>query len=245
MPQTFSSGPTQSQQVLQYLQRNIGTAQYSNWQTSRATFWSFINYPAAGQNVFNFLGFSTGGAAPTNLQYTNMQNAGALAQQFLLIKALRTSYYLSTAQNLLDCPLVGGVASDTTNPAADFLYGFCQAGYLTFSIGAKPFVQIPRPFLYAPPGDGGTKLTAAFGASGTTAGTVFTGFNTLVAHADLNRNENNSYLTDPNIFLEAQQAFSVSIGYDSGAIPLIASAKFTNNFFIGVALDGILYRPVQ
>lgn len=245
---TFASGPTQSELVLQYLQRNQGTAQYSNWQTTRATFWSFLNYPAAGQNVFNFFGFSTGGAAPTNLQYTNMQQAGALAQQYLLIKAIRTNYYLSTKQNLLDAPLSAGAAVDTNNPAADFLFGFAQAGYLQFNIGSTPFLQVPRPFLYCPPGDGETVLANGFGLSGVLeAGSppTVTQLDTLVAYADLNRNTNNTFLTDPNIFLEAQQAFSVQIGYPSGAIPLIASGVYTTNFFIGVALDGILYRPAQ
>lgn len=239
--QTFPSGPTQSQRILQYLQSNQGTAQYSSWQTTRATFWSFLNYPAAGQNVFNFFGFATGGAAPVNLQYTNMQNAGSLAQQFLLIKAIKTNYYLSTAKNLLSAPLNAGAAVDANNPAADFLYGFCQAGYLELDIGAKPFIQIPRPFLYAPPANGSSALTVGFGQTIAGGGQV----DTLIANADLNRNKNGIFLTDPSIFLEAQQAFSVKIGYDSGAIPLISSNNYTTNFFIGVALDGILYRPLQ
>ena len=241
MRQTFPSGPTQSQLIIQSLQQNIGTAQYSSWQTTRATFWSFLNYPAAGQTAFNFFSFATGGAAPVNLQYTNMAQGGALSQQFLLIKAIKTYYYLSTLKSMLSAPLSGGNYADANNPAADFLYGFCQAGYLTLTIGSKNFIQIPRPFLYAPPADGSTALTTGFGQTIAGGGQN----DTLIASADLNRDKNAVFLTDPNIFLEAQQSFSVAVNFDSGAIPLINSNNLTNNFFIGVALDGILYRPIQ
>jgi hypothetical protein len=147
--------------------------------------------------------------------------------------------------NQISAPLAAGSAADANNPSADFIAGLYQAGYFELDIGAKPYLQVPKPFLYLPPADGETVNVSALGVSGTTAGTVFTGYTSLVGYADLNRNQNNRFLEDPAILIEPEQAFGVTIGYPSGAIPLISSNILTNNLYVGVIMDGILFRPVQ
>ena len=63
----------------------------------------------------------------------------------------------------------------------------------------------------------------------------------------MNRNQNNRYIVDPNILFEAEQQFSVVIDFQSGLIPAIATNIITSNttLYVGVILDGILFRPVQ
>lgn len=240
MAQTF----TKSEQVLQYLQKTYGSANYNSWQSIRKQFYSFVNYPAAGSTQFNFFGFAVSGTAGQNRQYTNMPKAGSFGQQHFLLKSIQCTYYVSTAQSLLTVDS----AADTANAAADFLHGFAQAGVLTFNVGSKNYAQIPKPFMYAPPADGAINNAAAGGLTFTlTSGTpnVMNAVNQLVASADLNRDSANRYLVDPSILIEAEQSFDLSVNYPSGAIPLIASGKFTTNFYVGVILDGILFRPVQ
>lgn len=238
---------TTSEQFLQYMQGRFGSANFSQWQSIRWQFYSFVNYPVGGQVAFNFFGFAPTGNAAQNQQYTNMQTGGSLANQYLLLKSVQTGYYISTAVNQFSCPLASGVYTDVNNPAADMLYGLYQAGYFELDIGAKPYVQVAKPFLYLPPADGETVNVAALGISGTAAGgsSAIDTFHSLVAYADLNRNKMNRYLVDPAILIEPQQALTCTIGYPSGAIPIIDTNIFGTNLFIGVILDGILFRPTQ
>ena len=240
MPQTF----TNSEQVLQYLQKNYGSANYNSWQSLRKQFYSFVQYTAAGLNQYNFFGFAVTGAAGQNKQFTNMPKAGSFGQNHFLLKSIQTSYFFHTA---VDSWTVAS-ALDTNNVAADFLHGFAQAGVFQLTIGSKQYAQIPRPFLYCPPADGTVQNVDARGVTFTlTEGTpnVMNVVENPVSHADLNRNSANRYLVDPSILIEAEQAFQAEIDYPSGAIPLIASNKLTTNFYIGLIFDGILFRPVQ
>ena len=55
-------------------------------------------------------------------------------------------------------------------------------------------------------------------------------------------------MVDPEIFIAAQQNFSLNISYPSGALAaLCTNPAFatTTIGFIGVSLDGIEFRPVQ
>lgn len=244
--QTFTS----SEQFLQYMQATYGSANFSQWQSIRKQFYSFLNYPQAGTNQLNFFGFSVSGTAAQNQQYTNMPKAGSFGQQFMLLKSIQCVYYVATDVNLIDCPATANVFVDTKNPAADLTAGFFQAGHFLLSIGAKPYVEFPKPFLYAPPADGQTSdVVSAVGFNFTltdaSPGVTLTTGQTGVAYGDLNRNSQSRYLVDPNILIEAEQQFAVTIDFPSGLIPLIATNVLTNNLYVGVILDGILFRPVQ
>lgn len=240
MPQTF----TNSELVLQYLQQTYGSANYSQWQSIRKQFYSFTNYPQAGASQLNFFGYAVSGAAGQNRQYTNMPKAGSFGQQHFLLKSIQCVYYISTAQDWFTM----ATAVDTANMSADILHGFAQAGVLQFTIGSKLYAQIPKPFLYCPPADGEVTTVDAKQVQFTlTEGTpnVMNAVSMLVTHADLNRNQANRYIMDPGILIEAEQAFSVEIDYPSGVIPIISTGKLTTNLFVGIILDGVLFRPVQ
>lgn len=240
MAQTF----TNSERFLQYMQSKYGSANFSQWQSLRKQFYSFVNYPQAGATQLNFFGFAINGAAGQNRQFTNMPKAGSFGQQHFLLKSISCTYFLHTQQNYFTM----SSAVDTQNFAADLLHGFAQAGELDVTIGGKTYAQIPKPFLYCPPADGETVNVDAKGYQFTLTEATPNTMNALgmwVSHADLNRNANNRYVVDPNILIEAEQSFEMTLNYPSGLIPLISTGKLTSNFYVGVVLDGILFRPQQ
>lgn len=239
MAKTF----TNSERFLAYMQERYGSANFSKWQQIRKQFYSYILYPQAGSTQLNFFGFGINGSGTQGRQFTNMPKAGSFGQVHFLLKQIRCKILM------LDSSLsVPTAATDVTNSAADFINGFLQAGMLNLSIGDKKYLELPRPFLYAPPADGQIELAPAAMTFTLTEGTPNTQLNTVngIPYAMQSRRSESGYLVDPNILIEAEQAFELSIGYPSGAVPVIATTPYTaSNFAVGVSLDGILFRPVQ
>lgn len=231
---------TNSEQFLRYMQSKYGSANFARWQSLRYQFYSYVAYADAGQLVTNFFGFARTGAAGQNGQYTNMVKAGSFGQNHFLLKGIYCDYYIPNAARTLVH------TADTSTAYSDIVHGFAQAGVLQLNIGSKPYVQLPKPFLYAPPADGVcTEVDAkhfTFTLTEGTPNTILTGLMS-VAHADLNRNQNAGYIVDPNILIEAEQAFECTIQYPSGLVPVIGTSE--SALYIGVILDGILFRPTQ
>lgn len=236
---------TNSEEVLGYLQRKYGSANYRSWQTLRKTFYSYVNYPLAGQQVLTFFGTATGGV---NAQFTNIPKANSVGQNHFLLKSIRMNYYLASEA-------VGSyVATDLTTPYSDFVAGLFQEGVFELNIGGRPFAQIPKPFLYAPRAGGSIEyLTAGVqtlvlveAAPNTYPGTS----SVSAPHADLIDRHANMYKVDPNILIEAEQSFEAKLSYMSatGLVPVIAQTIITadtNPLYVGVMLDGVQFRPVQ
>lgn len=236
--QTFTS----SEEVLAYLQQRFGSANFKSWQTIRKTFYSFQQFPAAGVTILNFFGTPIG---QLGRQFTNIPKANTVGQNHFLVKAIKTAWSIPDT-------LLGSYAqTDATTLYSDLVNGPFQAGVLEFNINARTFAQIPKPFLKAPPGQGGSDLyTACIGQLALVEGTpnvLSTASCNLPYATQLDRHEE-SYLLDPNILIEAEQNFEVNISWPSGAIGLIATTinnDVTNPLRLGVLLDGILFRPVQ
>jgi hypothetical protein len=58
----------------------------------------------------------------------------------------------------------------------------------------------------------------------------------------------NVYFVDPNILIEAEQQFTVTLDFPSGVVPVLATNVVndsTNPLKVGVIFDGLLLRPVQ
>lgn len=229
MAKTF----TNSEKFLAYMQERYGSANFSKWQQIRTQFYSYQLYPLLGATQFNFFGFGLNGSGVQGRQFTNMPKANSFGQVHFLLKQIRCKLLLLNAQ----LPVAGAV-TDATNPAAEITHGFAQAGVLNLTIGDKKYLELPRPFLYAPPADGQTEVSAS---------------NTVVAastpRATLTHRRDGGYLVDPNILIEAEQAFDLQINYPSGAVPIIATTAWDQTegtqLAIGVSFDGILFRPVQ
>ena len=224
---------TQSQQVLRSLQANFGTMQLGNYQAVRRQFYSYIPY-GAGATQYNFFGSAVGNLGQ-NAQLTNLPTAGSFGTSSFLVKQIRCKYYVNG--NVNTNTYAGTDA--TSGLYADLLNGFFQAGVLQLIVNAKTFVTINKPFLNAPASDGRGELVST-GTYSTT--------NTKFPYADMSRRSENSYMVDPEIFIAAQQNFSLNITYPSGIIPPICTNPAfatTTIGFVGVSLDGIEFRPVQ
>lgn len=238
--QTFFS----SDDTLRYLQSKYGSANYKSWQSGRRQFYSFITYPVAGAAQFNFFGVALGAAGVTR-QDTNIPKAGSFGQVHFLLKSIKFMIYLP------DWKLETWAGTDVTTFYSDMLMGFPQAGEFELVIGARPWVQLIKPFLYAPPADGNIQVRTA-GIDTLTLNTVTPQAATVVRTAppwaDLGSRHENCYLLDPAILIEAEQNFQALLNFPSGAVPVISTSVVsdtTNILQVGCVLDGIQFRPVQ
>ena len=229
-----------SGEALQYLQQKYGSADFQSWQTLRKGFYSYVVYPDAGAVSLTFFGNAIGGV---NRQFTNIPKAGSIGQNHFLIKSIKMKLHIQ--QELL----VSFANTEATTLASDLFWGFAMGGVLELTIGNRLLAQIPKPFRYAPPADGEVIINSA-GVEALTLSEAQP--NTLLTssinepHATLLGRHQNKYLLDPNIFLEAEQNFEVTLKYPSGLLPVIAQTITNGNALrVGVILDGILFRPVQ
>lgn len=216
---------------LRQLQRRYGTFERGKWQVLRRQFYSFVEYPAAGQAQFLFFG-NTLSTSGFNRQLTNIPKPNSFGTNHFLVKGLAMDYFIA------DHGLASYASTDVTTLAADMLYGFANGGFLEMKIGARTVLEIPMPFYQCPPANGGSRATSIGVAAGVTPPPL----------VDFQRREESKFLTEPEILIEAEQQFEISLSYPSGLLPILATTVHnaaTNKLFVGVTLDGLLYRPVQ
>ena len=255
----------QSESIISAASQKFGVIDYSRWQAIRWQWYSYITYPAAGSTELNFFG-QVAGQAGVTLQDTNLPKAGSFGQTHFQLKSISTD--IQIASNDVDGFTRANQATiDTRATASDYIGGFVQAGVLNFSVGARPFATIVKPFQYAPPP--GSPLdydnTYVNQFSATTANPAGFATNPQFSNVAANATQNvvgvpwvtqtkmrsNVYFVDPNILIEAEQQFNVNISFPSGAVPVLATnvvnigGANANPYKIGVILDGLLLRPVQ
>lgn len=237
----------QSEAIISAASQRFGTIDYTRWQALRWQWYAWVTYPTAGASELNFFGNAVGQGA-TTLADTNLPKAGSFGQTHFLVKTISTGVKL--AQNDLSSFTRANVGTaDTRTLTSDIIAGFTQAGVLTFSIGARPFATIPKPFMYAPPAGNEVDFD---GSSVSDPSAAPLGIVTAqVPFASQTRNRANVYRVDPNILIEAEQQFEVKISFPTGSIPVIATGltpainDSTNPLKVGVILDGVLLRPMQ
>ena len=238
--QTFSD----SSQALGYLQAVYGSANYSDWQMLPTDFWSCQPYVEAGVTQLNFFG-TTFGSTSQNIMLTNLGQQSNFGTNHFLLKSINCSLFIKTwAVNTF-----AGLNADTLY--SDLVNGFPWTGVLDLTIGARPFVTIPKPLLYAPPGRGETVVKTAGPTSATfneAAPNTLATFISGPPYARLSNKVRGNYLVDPNIFIPAQQTFTLTASWPSGLVPVIGTGvtdDTTNPLYMCVTLSGILLRPVQ
>ena len=255
----------QSESIISAASQKFGVIDYSRWQAIRWQWYSYVTYPAAGATELNFFG-QVAGQAGVTLQDTNLPKAGSFGQTHFQLKSISTDIQIN--DNDVDGFTRANIADiDTRATATDYLGGFVQAGVLNFSVGARPFATIIKPFQYAPPP--GSPLdydnTYVNQFSATTANPAGFATNPQFSNVAANLTSNvvgvpwvtqtkmrsNVYFVDPNILIEAEQQFTVNISYPSGAVPVLATNVINigganaNPYKIGIIFDGLLLRPVQ
>ena len=238
----------QSESIISAASQKFGVIDYTRWQAIRWQWYSYVTYPTAGTSELNFFG-QVAGQAGVTLQDTNLPKAGSFGQTHFQLKSISTD--IQIRDNAVDdFTLANGVANtlDTFALASDFLNGFVQAGVLEFSVGARPFATIPKPFMYAPPPGSPNDFNNSYANQITAVPTAGTSQVVGLPWVTQTKLRNNVYFVDPNILIEAEQQFNVKISYPSGALPVIANSVVndsTNPLKIGVIFDGLLLRPVQ
>ena len=238
----------QSESIISAASQKFGVIDYSRWQAIRWQWYSYITYPSAGSTELNFFG-QVAGQAGVTLQDTNLPKAGSFGQTHFQLKSISTDIQINN--NDVDGFTRANQASlDTRALASDFLGGFVQAGVLRFSVGARPFATIVKPFQYAPPP--GSPLdydnTYVNQISAAPVPAAAAGQVVGVPWITQTKIRNNVYFVDPNILIEAEQQFNVSLQFPSGIVPVLATNVVndsTNPLKVGVILDGLLLRPVQ
>ena len=255
----------QSESIISAASQKFGVIDYSRWQAIRWQWYSYITYPAAGATELNFFG-QVAGQAGVTLQDTNLPKAGSFGQTHFQLKSISTDIQIAS-NDVDDFTRANQATIDTRATATDYIGGFVQAGVLNFSVGARPFATIVKPFQYAPPP--GSPLdydnTYVNQFSATTANPAGFATNPQFSNVAANLTSNvvgvpwvtqtkmrsNVYFVDPNILIEAEQQFSVNLSFPSGAVPVLATNVINigganaNPYKIGIIFDGLLLRPVQ
>lgn len=232
-----------SEEALQYLARTYGSADYRSWQILRRKWYSKVTYPEAGAIQFSFFSTPPGQGGLTTFD-TNIPKANSFGQQHVILKSIQCFWYIQTWD------LQAWAGTDASTLVSDVLLGFPHAGVLNLTINSRKFAEIPKPFLYAPPGDGLEQVyTRGLDTLTLTEGTPNTLLTTRSAapYAEL-VGYKNMYVLDPQILIEAEQSFTCTIDYPAGAVAVIGTGvtdDTTNPLKIGVRLDGITARPMQ
>jgi hypothetical protein len=238
----------QSESIISAASQKFGVIDYSRWQAIRWQWYSYITYPSAGATELNFFG-QVAGQAGVTLQDTNLPKAGSFGQTHFQLKSISTD--IQIASNDVDGFTRANQASiDTRALASDFLGGFVQAGVLRFSVGARPFATIVKPFQYAPPPGSPLDYDNTYVNQISAAPVPAAGAAQVVGVPWITQTKmrSNVYFVDPNILIEAEQQFNVSLQFPSGIVPVLATNVVndsTNPLKVGVILDGLLLRPVQ
>ncbi len=217
---------------LAQLQQMYGSFDPSQVQTRRRSYYSYVAYPTAGQSLFAFFGQTIGTA---NRQLTNIQRSGHLDNP-LIVKALRTRFFITaTGQQ------AAWAGTDATTLFSDFANGFFQCGVLRMIISSKEWFQLPTPFMYAPTAYGPPEIWT----DGSKATTTTIGRGPYAYPGQPGKD--GAYLVDPQFLIGSDQNFMITIEFQSGVVPVIASTIVANNttLYIGVDLDGIEIRPMQ
>ena len=238
----------QSESIISAASQKFGVIDYTRWQAIRWQWYSYITYPSAGATELNFFG-QVAGQAGVTLQDTNLPKAGSFGQTHFQLKSISTD--IQIASNDVDQFTRANQASiDTRALASDFLGGFVQAGVLRFSVGARPFATIIKPFQYAPPPGSPLDYDNTYVNQISAAPVPAAGAAQVVGVPWITQTKmrSNVYFVDPNILIEAEQQFNVSLQFPSGIVPVLATNVVndsTNPLKVGVILDGLLLRPVQ
>jgi hypothetical protein len=221
---------TSDSEFVQSLQAKYGSIDAGRVQTRRRQYYSFVSYPLAGSVRLQF--FSTG-VGQSNRQLTNIQQAGVLDNPFL-IKAIRCKWFIQ------DTEMEEAAVADSSSLYSDFVQGLFTSGVMMLKIGSKDWLNIPSPFLYAPPAYGMPKVlsSVAGGATGATG---------VIPYADLQSDREAAFIMSPSVLINQDQNFQLTIEYPTGLIPVIATGVVTvgNPLYVGVEFDGIEVRPVQ
>lgn len=251
LPPSAAAAPD-SNSILAGLNRSFGAIKYTQQSVSRYPYYSYQAYPLAGASSLSFFGQNQATATP---QLTNIEQAGTLGNYSFMITSIGFDVFLYIPTVANNGPW--SYTTDALAPYADIVHGLTQGGYAELSINNTVWDHVALPFMFSPAGIGKNRVELSQGAmnisqSGMSPFAV-TGAQTNLCFADVERRAfRRRNLTNP-IFLAPQTTFDMSVFYDFGAIPVIASSVITSGTFVagspsimvGVRFDGWRYAPLS
>lgn len=242
------SGPlpvgTSSRQVLAQLQQTYGAVRYTDQQMLRYRYYSRVQYPAAGASELNFFGTNQG---QSTTLLTNAEMGGGLGNFSFLISNISFDFWV---QNPATTDQPQTYTADTTAIYSDLVHGFAQAGVYTLTVGNVTWDQAPLPFLTRPPSNGRGRCELSQGAFAFSQAGLspfgVTGSQNVLAYADLNRRAHRRGNLQNPLFLAPQQNFTMTLGYPSGVLPIIATSVVTGSavLYVEAIIDGWKFTPV-
>ncbi len=175
---------------------------------------------------------------------TNIPKSNSFGQQHVIVRSIQCFLFIKTWD------LTAWAGTNASTLISDVIDGFVHGGVLNLTINNRQFAQIPKPLLYCPSADGPEQVyTRGLSTLTLTEGTPNTLLTTISAapYAEI-CGYRNMYVLDPQIMIEAEQNFSLTIDFPSGLIPVIGTGVTdddSNPLKVGVVLDSVTIRPVQ
>lgn len=241
-----------SNSILAGLQRTYGATKYTQQSVSRYPYYSYMAYPLAGSSSLSFF---SGNQAQLTRQLTNIEQANTLGNYSYLITSIGFDVFLYIPTVANNAPWT--YTLDALAPYADIVHGLTQGGVSQFTINNTVWDEADLPFMYSPAAVGKNRMEIAQGSmdisqSGLTPFGV-TGIGQTLCYADVERRAWRRRNLTNKIFLAPQTTFDMSILYDFGLIPVIATTTITSGTFVagspsimvGVRFDGLRYAPLS
>jgi hypothetical protein len=248
----FAVGSSQDQSAIGMLVNQIGSANWSQWQIIRYTFYDYARFANTGAltTSINLFSVPLGGADPVSgltktTEQTNMVQAAQFGQQYFVIQQIRT--HLFPQPKVRQNAAVAATTTFTYDQAilAAQIRTVLSTGILSMVIGQKAYFDISQPMRTAPPGFGLSQVIAPFDYTTAVAANANAPINAFVAQSNTMDDVYN--LTPPQL-IEPAQTFQMTLSFpDLGynwQNTLDAAAQ-NANVDIGVILDGYLARPMQ
>lgn len=241
-----------SDSILAGLQNTFGAQKYTQQSVSRYPYYSYVAYPLAGGSSISFFGSNQ---SQLTQQLTNIENANSLANYSMLISSISFDVFLYLPTVANNAPW--SYTTDALAPYADIVHGFTQGGYSQFTVNNTVWDEVDLPFMFSPSAIGKTRLDVSMSGMDLSQGGMspfaVTGSQTVLCYADVERRAWRRRNLKNKIFLAPQTTFDMSIFYDFGPIPVIATSAITNAanppagpaIMVGCRFDGLRFAPVS
>jgi hypothetical protein len=230
-----------SEEAIQAIAALYGSTNYKLWSDIRRPWYSKVNYPEAGQQQLTFFS-SVAGQGTTTLDDTNIPKSNSFGQQHVVVKSIQLGLWVKTWD------LYAWAGTNASTLVSDLLAGFVQAGVLTLTVNNRAQVQLPKPFLYAPIGGGPEQIyTAGLSTLTLTEGTpnVIATSISAAPYAEIS-GYRNSFILDPQLMIEAEQNFSLTLDFPSGLVPVLGTDvtdDTSNPLKVVAIIDSVTIRP--
>lgn len=250
------TGGNPSAQILSGLQHRYGALKYTDQSVQRYPLYSYQAYPLAGAASLSFFGSNM---ATVGQELCNLEQAGNIGNYSYLINSIGFDIFLYIPTVANNSPWsYDSTTGDASAPYADLVHGLTQGGYAELSINNTVWDHVALPFMYAPACIGKNRMMLAqAGLNITQSGMspfAVTGAGVSLCNADVERRWHRRRTLSNPIFLAPQTTFDMSMYFDFGLLPILATGIITAgtttpptsaSLMVGVRWDGWRYSPVS